>query len=524
MAGKTSTSNEKIKISLFKKVLSRHKRKCKDSNRIDDLFDSFGEDGCGVIDVARIRNRIRNRSETTATGDSCLQNETHGDERNEKIDETVLGGGKIIDFGEDLVVSLKTVLQGGHSCSCFEFKEFPGVCLYPKALDEELQLRLAYEAVTKYCELGSTTTIGSVDQKVECHNENDDIEKSQIGSYGSHRTNIDLLNPKAHERVNAIDNKEETMWNLWKVDQEGIIKVSQYVPQLATNANVDEPLSRLPPEKKAKRDTHKQKKANSNKNTSNYHYRRFSKLSWATMGYHYGWTERSYHPQKQSRMPDLVAKLSTLFATAKPVLGDDDDDDSFVKKFIPSASIVNYYTTKSTMGGHRDDLEDPDAMDKPIVSISLGLPGIFVLGGPIKDEYEEDVNSIHDTEPNNGEKSIAASAATPSPHPVRALVLRPGDVLIMGGASRLNYHAMARVLPHEAALEYDRRIGQRDLDDRGDSNFAGISWNDLSNRGYDEAQSSQLPGWKNTNEKDYLIEYLRHHRVNVNVRQVYPDE
>ena len=75
------------------------------------------------------------------------------------------------------------------------------------------------------------------------------------------------------------------------------------------------------------------------------------------------------------------------------------------------------------MGGHRDDLEDKDAMDKPIVSISLGLPGIFVLGGAEKDEFESDDQS------------------STSPHPVRALLLRPGDILVMGGPSRLNYHA-----------------------------------------------------------------------------------
>ena len=153
------------------------------------------------------------------------------------------------------------------------------------------------------------------------------------------------------------------------------------------------------------------------------------------------------------------------------------------------------------MGGHRDDLEDKDAMDKPIVSISLGLPGIFILGGPVKDEFDE--------------------STTPA-HPVRALLLRPGDVLVMGGASRLNYHAMARVLPHEAAMEYDQRHGAKingqDLfqtTNEDGSRFASISPADLSLGACSKSENE---------ERELLQEYLRHHRVNINIRQVYPDE
>ena len=158
------------------------------------------------------------------------------------------------------------------------------------------------------------------------------------------------------------------------------------------------------------------------------------------------------------------------------------------------------------MGGHRDDLEDKNAMDKPIVSISLGLAGIFVLGGPVKDEFESYDQS-----------------STP-PHPVRALLLRPGDVLVMGGASRLNYHAMARVLPHEAAMEYYRQIGtetnsqdcSQTIQEKA-SWFANISPADVSFENFTKSENEN-------EDREFLLEYLRHHRVNINVRQVYPDE
>ena len=511
------TNGKSSKVSIFKKVFSRHKRKAKDPNRIDDLL-NLGEDGCGVIDVSRIRIRARNnRSETTVIVNSSLTKENNGDSnRNEGRDDTAmekarkaLEVGDGFAFGKDLIVPVESVLpgipcdasdtnnnddDGRRRCSCFGFREFPGVYLYPRALDKELQLRLAYEAVTGYCELGSTTTSSST--------KSTDNGVSQ-SNYGSHRTNIDLLPPKAHERVNELDNETETMWNLWKRDQ--II--------ISTEDDADSS-NRSPPEKKPKRDAKNKNKNKNNNHQQNNYYRRFSKLSWATMGYHYDWTERCYHPQKKSRMPDLVAKLSTLFATATPTHG---DNSTAVQTFTPSASIVNYYTTKSIMGGHRDDLEDPDAMDKPIVSMSLGLPGIFVLGGPTKDEYEDDcTNDVTETE-HNVKNAV-------SPHPIRAIMLRPGDVLIMGGASRLNYHCMARVLPHEAALEYDRRIGNHNDDSCGGSDndlafsFASLTPKDLS------LEEGETEASHRNNERVYLTEYLRHHRINVNVRQVYPDE
>ncbi len=449
------------KISVFKQVYSLHKRQGKNPNRIDDLLGNNI-----VIDVDKFGNGI---------GDQDENDTMDANERKQKC-QTPKPGDPVC-FGENLVVCTKSILYipiDGQSskiqercCSCVSFREFPGVYLYPKALDIELQLRLAYEAVTEYCELGPTTTIDA------------NVSAGDPAEYASHRTNIDLLPPKTHERVNQLDNKMETMWNLWKHDKQ----------VQSTKCHR--------PEKKAKKD-------NQQGNQSNNYYRRFSKLSWATMGYHYDWTERSYHPQKKSKMPDLVARVSTLFATASLQSGTSTNGFTNRSSFTPSASIVNFYTTKSTMGGHRDDLEDKDAMDKPIVSISLGLPGIFILGGPMKDEFENNEGS------------------TTPPHPVRALLLRPGDVLVMGGASRLNYHAMARVLPHEAALEYDQQVkAKNDGQDRAraihedEARFATISSADLSLGEYGESDNE---------EREFLQEYLRHHRVNINVRQVYPDE
>jgi alkylated DNA repair protein alkB family protein 1 len=131
------------------------------------------------------------------------------------------------------------------------------------------------------------------------------------------------------------------------------------------------------------------------------------------------------------------------------------------------------------MGGHVDDLEL--AMDKPIVSISLGLPAVFVLGGTTKEEG-----------------------------PVVAILLRPGDVLCMGGPSRLNYHAMARVVPHPAATKLATTTTTTRVNDRQTRH--------TNNATFFEFDSS-IP----EEDQVHLDEYLKHHRININVRQVYPD-
>jgi hypothetical protein len=80
---------------------------------------------------------------------------------------------------------------------------------------------------------------------------------------------------------------------------------------------------------------------------------------------------------------------------------------------VPQAGIVNFYPAGQVMGGHVDDGEE--AHECPVVSFSLGPPCIFLLGGVTKD-------------------------VAPVP-----LLLRSGDVLVLGGESRLKYHGIPKV-------------------------------------------------------------------------------
>lgn len=84
----------------------------------------------------------------------------------------------------------------------------------------------------------------------------------------------------------------------------------------------------------------------------------------------------------------------------------------------PDLCIVNYYTAESRMGVHQDKDERADtiAAGVPIVSVSLGDAARFVVGGLTRKER-------------------------PAP-----IVLRSGDVLVMGGPSRLRFHGVTRIL------------------------------------------------------------------------------
>jgi DNA alkylation damage repair protein AlkB len=88
----------------------------------------------------------------------------------------------------------------------------------------------------------------------------------------------------------------------------------------------------------------------------------------------------------------------------------------------PDLCIMNFYAGSAKMGVHQDKDERPEtiAAGIPIVSVSLGDAARFVIGG------------------------LSRRDAT------QPLILRSGDVLVMGGPSRLRYHGVTRILPGTA--------------------------------------------------------------------------
>lgn len=89
----------------------------------------------------------------------------------------------------------------------------------------------------------------------------------------------------------------------------------------------------------------------------------------------------------------------------------------------PEACLVNHYREGAKLGLHRD--EDEEDFSAPVVSISLGDTAIFRIGGLERQGKTE------------------------------TLKLASGDVLVLGGASRLRYHGVDRVLAGTSSLLKD---------------------------------------------------------------------
>ena len=89
----------------------------------------------------------------------------------------------------------------------------------------------------------------------------------------------------------------------------------------------------------------------------------------------------------------------------------------------PQACLVNFYNGGAKMGLHRD--EDEEDFSAPVLSVSLGDTAVFRMGGRERGGRTE------------------------------TLKLSSGEVLVMGGASRLCYHGIDRVLPGTSSLLKD---------------------------------------------------------------------
>ena len=94
--------------------------------------------------------------------------------------------------------------------------------------------------------------------------------------------------------------------------------------------------------------------------------------------------------------------------------------------FSPDACLVNRYQPGAKMSLHQD--RDESDLGAPIVSVSLGLPAIFLFGGP-----------------NRSDKP-------------RRFRLGHGDVVVWGGPARLYFHGVAPLADGEHALIGRQRI------------------------------------------------------------------
>ena len=122
-------------------------------------------------------------------------------------------------------------------------------------------------------------------------------------------------------------------------------------------------------------------------------------LGWVTdrKGYRY----EARHPETDMRWPPIPPILLQIWSAVSNVLA------------APDACLINHYGDGARMGLHQD--KDEADFSIPVVSISLGDPAVFRVGGLRRSD------------------------------PTQSFTLNSGDVLVMEGESRLRFHGVDKI-------------------------------------------------------------------------------
>ncbi len=143
-------------------------------------------------------------------------------------------------------------------------------------------------------------------------------------------------------------------------------------------------------------------------------------LGWVSdsRGYRYSATD----PLSNQPWPAMPAGFMRLAASAAAEAG--------FAGFTPNACLINHYQPGARMGLHQDRDEGGKAGDfsAPIVSVSLGLPAVFLFGGLQRKDKTTRWPLLH------------------------------GDVVVWGGPSRLAFHGVAPLREGEHAALGARRV------------------------------------------------------------------
>lgn len=129
-------------------------------------------------------------------------------------------------------------------------------------------------------------------------------------------------------------------------------------------------------------------------------------LGWVSdkSGYRY----QPVHPVTGEPWPEIPASIRAIW------------DDLSGYGEAPECCLINFYGPDAKMGLHRD--EDEKEFAAPVVSVSLGDSCLFRIGGAERKDRTQ------------------------------SFKLHSGDVVIMGGKARLNYHGVDRIYPGTSTL------------------------------------------------------------------------
>jgi alkylated DNA repair protein (DNA oxidative demethylase) len=121
-----------------------------------------------------------------------------------------------------------------------------------------------------------------------------------------------------------------------------------------------------------------------------------------------GYRYQDRHPDTKAPWPPIPDEVAAVWRALLPDAPP------------PEACLVNYYVPDAKMGLHQD--RDESALDVPVLSISLGDSALFRIGGLKRTD------------------------------PTRSFRLSSGDVMTLGGESRLAFHGIDRIYAGTSAL------------------------------------------------------------------------
>jgi len=124
-----------------------------------------------------------------------------------------------------------------------------------------------------------------------------------------------------------------------------------------------------------------------------------------------GYRYQDRHPVTGTPWPPIPARLTKLW---EELTGD---------AAPPQACLVNFYDPSARMGLHQD--RDESDLSAPVLSVSLGDACLFRIGG------------------------------TERGQPTKSFRLESGDIVILGGESRLAFHGVDRIYPTTSTLLKD---------------------------------------------------------------------
>jgi DNA oxidative demethylase len=128
-----------------------------------------------------------------------------------------------------------------------------------------------------------------------------------------------------------------------------------------------------------------------------------------------GYRYQDTHPVTGQKWPHMPLAILTLW----------DDLSHYPEE--PEACLINFCDASAKMGLHQD--KDEQDFDAPVISVSLGDTCIFRVGGLKRTD------------------------------PTKSFRLSSGDVIVLGGAERLVFHGVDRIIPGSSTvLRFDGRI------------------------------------------------------------------